>query len=527
VLELLAATPPPVSQEQFARLASVVAVCWWTICFALIFFMQAGFQLLEGGSIRAKNVAHVGAKVMTHMGIAIVTFYAVGFAIKNFGWPWCYLLHQSGTGSVLADVKDTAITGYSGWRAGGGGVLPWSFAATPDTYGFSFFGSLVFCITSTAIPGTVFSERFKYRAYVLFAIIYTVVIYPVFGWLVWGGLAGSPLLDPHAGLLTTLDRWFTPALDSALGKQLLDYGMVADGTGTHFYAPYTDYAGSTGVHVLGGVLGAVGAWYVGPRRGKFDKQGRPVAIPAHDVPMAVFGALLLAFCWFGFNGGSVVANYFGNKALGEGAGARSLYVADYLFSDIWWVTVVTAMSAAGGVLGSLVVGKHVFGKPDPLVIANGLLGALVAVCAGVGFMPPWAGFFVGLLAGAQFPYTLRFVEHRLKLDDAIGTIACHAMSGTVGGLFAGVYGQLFWWGLLPTSWVHPGGSMASGTFIPTLAVQVVGVVFLFAWALPVGWLTFKVIDKLVGCRVSAEDEYTGLDLAEHGIEAYPKAPTEL
>ena len=517
---------PPSSfatQEQLAHLASVVAVCWWTICFAMIFFMQAGFQLLEGGSIRAKNVAHVGAKVMVHMAIAIACFYAVGFAIKGFAWPLCYVLHSDG--KLLADVVDP-ITGYSGWRAAAGGALPWSFAATPDGYGWSFFGSLVFCITSTAIPGTVFSERFTLRGYVIFSICYSLIIYPVFGWLVWGGLAGSPLLDPHSGLLGALDRWFTPPLASDLGKQLVNYGMVADASGAHFYAPYTDYAGSTGVHVLGGVVGAVGAWYVGPRRGKYDKHGKPVAIPAHDVPMAVFGALLLAFCWFGFNGGSVVANYFAHPTHGAGAGARGLFLADFLYSDIWWVTTVTAMSAAGGVLGSYVVGKRIFGKPDPLVLANGLLGALVAVCAGVGFMPPWAGFFVGLAAGAQFPFTLRFVEHRLKLDDAIGTIACHAASGTLGGILAGVWGQLFWWGVIPLSWVHPGAGLASGTTIPTLAIQLVGLVALLLWAVPTALLTFKLIDKSVGARVSPEDEAQGLDLAEHGIEAYPRGPGE-
>jgi Amt family ammonium transporter len=428
-------------------------------------------------------------------------------------------------GKSLADTVD-AITGYTGWRAAGGGALPWTFAATPDQYGWSFFGSLMFCITSTAIPGTVFSERFSYRGYVVYALVYTVIIYPVFGWLVWGGLAGSPLLDPHSSLLGAIDSVFTPALDSERGRQLLDYGMVADGGGKHFYAPYTDYAGSTGVHVLGGLVGLVGAWYVGPRRGKYDRQGRPQAIPAHDVPMAVLGALLLAFCWFGFNCGSVVANYFKNPAIGDGAGGRGLYLADFLFSDIWWVSVVTAMSAAGGVLGSMIVGKRIFGKPDPLVIANGLLGALVAVCAGVGFMPPWYGFFVGLAAGAQFPFSLRFVEHRLKLDDAIGTVACHACSGAVGGVMAGIYGQLFWWGWLPATWVHPGGAMVSGSFIPTLPIQLIGIVVLILWAVPSAYLMFKLIDRTVGGRVSDEDELQGLDLAEHGIEAYPRMPEE-
>ncbi len=487
--------------------------------------MQAGFQLLEGGSIRAKNVAHVGAKVMTHMAIAIVSFYAVGFAIKNFGWPWCFFVHQSGSNATLSDVKD-AITGFSGWHLAASGWLPWKFSAAPDSYGFSFFGSLVFCITSTAIPGTVFSERFRYSAYILYAILYTLIIYPVFGWLVWGGLAGSPLLDPHSGLVQLLDRLFTPEVSSALGKKLSDYGMVADGSGKYFYAPYTDYAGSTGVHMLGGVVGAVGAFLVGPRLGKFDKQGRPQAIPAHDVPQAVFGALLLAFCWFGFNGGSVVANYFSHPQLGDSAGARGLYLADFLYSDIWWVLVVTAMSAAGGILGSLVVGKRIFGKPDPLVIANGLLGALVAVCAGVGFIPPWYGFLVGFCAGAQFPFTLRFIEHRLKLDDTIGTVACHACSGAVGTVMAGVWGQLFWWGTIPLDWVHPGGGAVSGTFIPTLGIELLGMIALVLWAAPTSYLMFKLIDRLVGCRVSPEDEMQGLDLAEHGIEAYPQHPGE-
>ncbi len=522
-MTLLAPTPP-VTQDQFAHLASVVAVGFWTICFAMIFFMQAGFQLLEGGSIRAKNVAHVGAKVMTHMAIAILTFYAVGFAIKGFGWPLCYAFGGF-DGKSLADTVDP-ITGYSGWRAAGSGFLPWSFAASPDSYGWAFFGSMVFCITSTAIPGTVFSERFSYRAYIVYAFFYTILIYPVFGWLVWGGLAGSPLLDPHGKLLMALDHWFTPSTASDLGRRLLDYGMVADGSGDHFYAPYTDYAGSTGVHMLGGLAGGVGAWYVGARRGKYDKQGRPQAIPAHDVPMAVFGALLLAFCWFGFNCGSVVANYFKSPAFGEGAGARGLYLADFMFSDVWWVSVVTAMSAAGGVLGSVVVGKAIFGKPDPLVIANGLLGALVAVCAGVGFIPPWYGFLVGLAAGAQFPFSLRFIEHRVKLDDAIGTIACHACSGAVGTLLAGLWGQLFWWGAIPTSWVHPGGAMAGGTFIPTFAIEVAGMVALVLWALPMSYLMFRLIDATVGCRPSEEEELQGLDLSEHGIEAYPRMPEE-
>jgi len=390
---LLAAAAPPVSQEQFAHLATVVAVCWWALCFAIIFLMQCGFLLLEAGSVRAKNAAHVGAKVLAHTAIATFCFWLVGFAIKAFAWPLCYLIHQRGTGTLLANVEDT-ITGYVGWAGAAASWVPWHFNAAPDVYVSNFFGSLTFCITSTAIPGTVFSERFKFKGYLLFAALYAGIVYPIFGFLIWGGLGGSPLLDPHGWVVQAMDRLFTPEVGSALGKKLIAYGMTADATGTHFWAPYTDYAGSTGVHALGGLVGLVGGWYVGPRLGRYRRDGAPVAIPAHNVLLTVFAALLLAFCWFGFNGGSVVANAAAHPVLGKGAGARGLYLADYLFSDIWWVMVTTALAGAGGTLGALIAGYRLHRAADPLVLANGLLGGLVAICSCVGFAPPGYGLLV-------------------------------------------------------------------------------------------------------------------------------------
>src|SRR5438128_6737545 len=201
----LLAAAPPVSQEQFAHLATVVAVCWWALCFAIIFFMQCGFLLLEAGSVRAKNAAHVGAKVLAHTAIATFCFWLVGFAVKAFAWPLCYVVKQAGSGVALARVED-AITGYVGWAASGAAAVPWGFTAGPDTYMTSFFGSITFCITSTAIPGTVFSERFRFKAYLLFAALYSGVVYPIFGFFIWGGLAGSPLLDPHSSVVQLMDR---------------------------------------------------------------------------------------------------------------------------------------------------------------------------------------------------------------------------------------------------------------------------------------------------------------------------------
>ena len=521
-----------VTQEQFSRLASVAAIMWWAICFALIFFMQSGFLLLEAGSVRAKNAANVATKVIVHTGIAVITFYCMGFAVKSFGWPWCFILKWKGkilsdstvwTGT-LAKVPGDYITGFSGWLNNAYSYMPWSFNPAPDVYIWAFFGSLLFCVTSMATPGTVFSERFSFKGYILFAFIYSGIIYPVFGWLIWGGLAGSPILDPNSFLLRLLDRFFTPSVGSELGKQLLGYGMVADASSKHFYAPYTDYAGSTGVHSLGGLIGLVGALYIGPRIGKFKKDGGPVAIPSHNVPMAVFGALLLAFCWFGFNGGSVIANYFNNNLFGKGAGLRGLYLADYIYSDLWWVIVVTVLAGSGGILGSLISSLKLSGKADPLIVANGLLGALVGICSGVGFVHPFFGFIIGFVCGFQFPYTLRFVERTLKIDDAIGTIPCHTVSGIIGSIMAGIWGQAFWWGIIPFRWVHPGKEMIGSSFIPTLPIQIAGVFILFLWAIPVGYLTFLLIDKVTGCRVSSETEEMGLDISEHGLEAYPRSP---
>ena len=139
----LVAAPPPVSQEQFARLSQVVAICWWGLTFAIIFFMQSGFLLLEAGSVRAKNAAHVAAKVLSHTAIATFCFWLVGFSIKAFAWPLCYLIRQRGTGTVLAHLDD-AITGYVGWAGASASWVPWSFNAAPDVYMSNFFGSLTF-----------------------------------------------------------------------------------------------------------------------------------------------------------------------------------------------------------------------------------------------------------------------------------------------------------------------------------------------------------------------------------------------
>lgn len=492
---------PPVSQDQFQHLATVVGLVWWTFTFGLIFLMQLGFMWLEAGSIQGKNAANVGMKVMLHTGICLLAFYLIGFAIKGFAWP--------------LDAHD--------WLANAGSWWPWDFHASPDLYLYAFLGSAMFALTSMAIPGTVLSERFSLKAYMLFSLVFSAFIYPVFGWLIWGGVSGSPLLDPHQPFLQALDTWLTPAVHSPLGQRLLAYGMTPDATGLHFWAPYTDYAGSTGVHVLGALVGLVGTVMIGPRLIKFGPDGQARHIRPHNIPMAVMGAMLLAFCWLGFNGGSAAANYLpGAGALaGVPAGPRGLYLVDFLFSDVWWVVIVTFIAAAGGIIGSMLASmQRGKGVTDPLDVVNGMLGALVAICAGVGFVHPLYGFVIGFVAGFQFPYTFAWLERRFKIDDPIGTISCHGVSGMIGSLMAGIWGQLFWWGLLPAGWVHPGGALVGGTSIPTLAIQLVGMAAVVVWTVPVSWAAFKLIDRATPLRISETEELQGLDLANHGREAY-------
>src|SRR6266852_1270456 len=276
---------------------------------SLIFLMQAGFFLLEGGQVRSRDVTNVMMKMTGHMGVGVVAFLLGGFAIKQFAWP-------------IFSMPD-------------GGHLPWSFI-TDGPQSISFFVSLMFALVSCAIPSGSFSGRMKFSAYLLFAALYVGVAYPIFAYLLWNG----PL--------------------AKLGVQ--------------------DYAGSLGVHAVGGVMGLVGARFLGRR----CKQST-----AHDVPMMGLGAMLLMFCWFGFNLGSVPS--YGNIA-----------------ADLPLVAINTIVAIAGGILGSL-VGTWMLGKPDPIITPNGGLAGAVAICSGAHLVHPLYAILIGLIACAQIPWTARFV----------------------------------------------------------------------------------------------------------------------
>ena len=381
---------------------------WLLSMGSLIFLMQAGFFLLEGGQVRSRDVTNVMMKMTGHLGLGIIVFLVGGFAIKQYGWP-------------LAAMPN-------GWR------LPWQFIGDGG-HSIAFYVSLMFALVSCAIPSGCFSGRMKFSAYLLFAGLYVGVVYPVFAYLLWNG----PL--------------------ARLGVQ--------------------DYAGSLGVHAVGGIVGLVGAHYLGRRR---------TLSKAHDVPMMGLGALLLMFCWFGFNLGSVPS--YGNMG-----------------ADLPLVAINTLAAIAGGIVGSLVA-TWITHKPDPIVTPNGGLAGAVAICSGVHLVHPLYAILIGIVAGVQIPFTARWMEKKLKLDDPCGVGPVHAIPGLLGGLAAGL-----WAPMIPNGFhgytVHLGAQL-----LATAAALVYGLLAAVA--------VFKIVDAVTGLRVSEGEELSGLDMAEHGMAAYPE-----
>jgi ammonium transporter, Amt family len=393
---------------------NVVYWLWLLSMGSLIFLMQAGFFLLEGGQVRSRDVSNVLMKMTGHVGIGIIVFLLCGFAIKQFGWP----LHP----------------------LPGGMRLPWSFVSDGPS-SISFFLSVTFALVSCAIPSGSLSGRMKFSAYLLFAAIYVGIVYPLFAYLLWNG----PL--------------------ARLGVQ--------------------DYAGSLGVHAVGGIMGLVGARFLGKRRAPSG---------AHDVPMMGFGALLLMFCWFGFNLGSVPS--YGQIGL-----------------DLPLVALNTLAAIAGGIVGSMLVTSWVYrGKTNPIITPNGGLAGAVAICSGVHLVHPLFALLVGTVAGAQIPFTSRWLTQRLGLDDPCDVGPVHAVPGIFGGLAAGLYAPFI-----------PGGFHG---YTLHIGAQVIGTAAAVVYGLLSAALTFYLIDKLIGLRVSEAEELSGLDLSAHGISAYPELVAE-
>jgi Amt family ammonium transporter len=415
--------------------ASINAL-WVMVAGALVFFMQAGFAFLEIGFSRAKNAGTVVAKILTNLSIASLAYWAVGFAFAF------------GAGKIV---------GHEGFFLRDYGADPnvafpaMSFSdATIDS---KFFFQFSFCAVSLAIVWGTTLERIKFGVYVIYAVVFAAIIYPIGSHWVFGG------------------GW----LQSSLGMQ--------------------DFAGSTAVHLIGATGGLAVLLHLGARRGKYGGDGKPRAIPGHNMPLFGLGIFILWLGWFGFNPGS------------------TLNALDGRFPQIF---IVTNLAAAAGVLGALATSRLKQGTLDIGMAGNGAIAALVAITAGSGYVMPWAAVIIGLIAGLIVPLCIYAIDKRI--DDPVGALSAHGIAGIWGTLACGLFTHPKY---ADFNAVGDGGLLYTGSF-HQLGIQALGVVTVFAFVFSLSWLTFWAIKKTYGLRVSQEEEEAGLDISEHGMYGYPE-----
>ena len=429
---------------------------WIMICAFMVFFFQCGFAMVETGFCRGKNAAHIITMNFMVFLVGAVGYFLVGFAIQMGGSGGAPGLGSGGSvlNAMLSIPGLGGVLGYKGFLLNG----------TYDAGVYAlFFFQMVFMDTTVTIPTGAMAERVKYSAVVITSFFISMVLYPLFANWVWGG-----------GWLATLGSKFG-----------IGHGVV-------------DFAGSAVVHSMGGMLALAGAIVLGPRIGKFKKDGTARAFPGHNIPMAIIGTIILFFCWFAFNAGS------------------TLNSADFRLSVVATNTMIAG--AIGGLVAMFYMWKK-YGKPDPSMTANGTLAGLVAITAPCAFVNGISAFIIGLIAGLLVCFAVSFVENKWKLDDPVGAISVHGVNGFWGvlalGLFAdGSYGD----GINGVAGGVRGLFYGDGS---QLVAQLICLGVLLVFGFGVSYVFFKVLDKVWGLRVSPEDELEGVDIPEMGVLAYP------
>lgn len=395
-----------------------VDVIWTLVAAALVFFMQAGFAMVETGFTRAKNAGNIIMKNLMDFAIGSLVFWVLGFGIM-FG------------------ASQAGIIGLPGFFATGDGVNP----ALPGPVFLMF--QTVFCATAATIVSGAMAERTKFIAYCLYSIVISAVIYPVSGHWIWGG------------------GWL-----SVLG--------------------FHDFAGSTAVHLVGGIAALVGAALLGPRIGKYDKNGRPKAIPGHSLTLGALGVFILWFGWFGFNPGSTVS----------ATGDATLISMGSIF-------ITTNLAAAAAATVAMIITWVRYRKPDVSMTLNGALGGLVAITAGCDAVSPAGAVAIGSIAAVVIVFGIEFIDKVLKIDDPVGAIGVHGLCGAAGTILVGIFAV--------------DGGLLYGGGLGYVGVQILGVLAVAVWVTVAMLIVFTIIKKTVGLRVSREEEISGLDLEEHGL----------
>lgn len=429
---------------------------WTLITGFLVFFMQAGFALVETGFTRAKNAAHTMAMNLMVFLVGAIGYYLVGFALQFGGVGAIGAL-----GGTAPLTKEFAI---NGWGLFGHAGFFLTSGGTYDVGVFTLFlFQMVFMDTAVTIPTGAQAERVKFSAVVIGSFFISMLLYPVFGNWVWGG------------------GWL-----AQLGAKLgLGHGVV-------------DFAGSGVVHAIGGAAALASAIVLGPRIGKYTKDGKVNVFPGHDVPMAILGTIILFFGWFGFNPGSTLA----------GTDLRISVVA-----------VNTMLAGAVGGFVSMMVMWILYKKPDPSMMCNGALAGLVAITAPSGFVNVNSAVLIGAVAGVLVVASVLFIDRKLKIDDPVGAISVHFVNGLWGILATGIFAD----GTYGSGWNGVAGNVSGllygnpGQF----AAQLIDVGVILVWGVGLSFIFFKLLHATMGMRVKPEDEVAGLDIPEMGMLAYP------
>lgn len=397
---------------------SALDTIWTLIGATLVFFMQAGFAMVETGFTRAKNAGNIIMKNLMDFAIGTVVFWFIGFGLMF-----------AGNGSLIGGI-DFFIQG--------------DYSSSIPTFAFVIFQT-VFCATAATIVSGAMAERTKFSSYCLYSLIISAIIYPISGHWIWGG-----------GFLSQM--------------------------GFH------DFAGSTAVHMVGGVAALIGAKILGPRIGKYSKDGTAHAIPGHSLTLGALGVFILWFAWFGFNGCSTVSM----------TGNDSILSASSIF-------MTTNMAAATATVTVMIITWIRYKKPDVSMTLNGSLAGLVAITAGCDMVTPVGAFFIGLIAGFAVVFAIEFIEKKLKIDDPVGAVSVHGVCGCLGTILTGLFAV-------------DGGLFYGGGF-SFLSVQLLGVISVIVWVAITMTIVFLIIKHTVGLRVSEKEEIEGLDKQEHGLES--------
>lgn len=407
---------------------SIVDTLWVFLSAILVFFMNLGFASVEAGFARAKNTVNILSKNFIVFAVSSLGFLLLGWGIMFGGDnPFIGTEHLFILGGADNSFYDDTLTSS---------VPFWG----------KFFFQLVFCGTAATIVSGAVAERVKYVSFIIFSFVLTLVIYPIVGHWVWGG-----------GWLANLG--------------------------------FMDFAGDTVVHSVGGWAALAGAWILGPRIGKYGKDGKSRAIPGHNLTIAALGVFILWFGWFGFNPGSQLA-----AATTDDARAIS------------HVFLTTNLAACAGGFFALAVSWMKYGKPSLSLTLNGILAGLVGITAGCDMVSPFGAVIIGTICGILMIYSVEFIDRTLKIDDPVGASSVHGVCGFTGTILTGLF------------------STSEGLFYGAgwsfLGAQVFGALVVGAWAAGMGFIIFKGLDKIHGLRVSKRVEEEGLDIYEHGESAY-------